>query len=128
MNNKKQQDKLRHEILNIEYDSKHYDVKYVKDISLEQLLRLIDENLIDVEEAQNNSPTVEEFINFLKDYPKFKAHGYIVTPDREDFRISIEGLKVEEDLTTEEILAFSNKFHNADEFQVTTNYARCWWD
>ena len=71
---------------------------------------------------------VGEFREFLIQYPKFKAHGYIVTPDREDFRVSLEGLEVEEDLTTEEILAFSNKFHNADEFTVTNNYARCWWD
>lgn len=128
MRNKEQMDKLRHEILDLNYDDKPYDTKRVRFISLEQLLELKKEGLIDLDEYQNNSPTVAEFIDFLTDYPKFNAHGYIVTPEREDSRVSLEGLEVEEELTTDEILAFSNKFHLADEFEVQRNYARCWWD
>lgn len=128
MRTMKQLDKVRHAILGLEYDDKPYDIKRIELITLKQLLKLKEKEFIDLEEAQNSSPTIGEFIDFMTLYPKFKAHGYIVTPDRSDYRISLEGLQTEEKLTKIEMVAFSNKFHNADDFWIEEHSAYCWWD
>ena len=99
-----------------------------ENMSCEVLEKLLELEFADPKETQNNSPTIKQFLTFMQKYPKFKAIGYVVSPDRDDCRVTIEGLKANENLTAEEIAAFAIKFHNADEFDVTLTSARCWYD
>lgn len=64
----------------------------------------------------------------MRYYHGFTAHGYVVDADREDTRITIEGIEKTGKLRKDEIISFANAFCGADEFQLTDSYARCWYD
>jgi len=86
----------------------------------------------------------EESLAFLEMYPRFFAQGYVQTSDagaRLDIDTIIGGVKTEEDrygrlyitphrkpFTKEEISAFANRFHRAEEFEVSDRHARAWFD
>jgi hypothetical protein len=42
-------------------------------------------------QTQNDSPSMAEFADLGKRYPAMRFHGYIIGPERNDERISIEG-------------------------------------
>lgn len=85
----------------------------------------------------------EESLAFLEEYPHFFAQGYVQT-SKDGARLSIDtiigGVKTEEHsghlyitphkrpFTKKEISAFANRFHRADEFDVSDRHARAWFD
>jgi hypothetical protein len=96
-------------------------------IDYHQLAMLIALDYIDLEECQNESPTTREIFNFMMKYPNVLAHGYVISPERIDYRITLEGVDgSKENKTTQFIRDFSELFHNADEFDIDTGY--CWYD
>ena len=105
-------------------------------ISPSVLKQLIEERFIDPEDSQNDSPTAREFSEFFdnaSDPDEWRAHGYAVSHDREDYRISIEGCVAEwwlreADSHQADMIAFANLFRLADEFELTTTKAYCWYD
>lgn len=97
------------------------------DITLEVLETLVEKNFIDLDECQNDSPTTEEFLEYMKDHEQFVAFGYAISPDRGDYRITLEGIRSDvcfDDI--DEMIDFTNRFRYADEFDVKPPYA--WWD
>ena len=86
----------------------------------------------------------EESLAFLEKYPRFFAQGYVQTSKdgaRLDIDTIIGGVRTEENpngslsivtykkpFTKQEIFAFANQFHRADEFELGDNYARAWFD
>jgi|AKVG01.1.fsa_nt_gi hypothetical protein len=101
-----------------------------KDLKTEDAKRLMKAGEIDPEGRQNNSPMASEFIKFMDsvDDHDIRAIGYMVAPDRSDSRITIEGLRVDESISRDLMLRFTNKFRMADEFTVEEDYLRCWYD
>lgn len=102
-------------------------------VPLSKLIELEEAKLIDMEDAQNESPTVRQFMDMLKKHPTLTAHGYIVSEGREDARTSIEG--VEGVLTADEVAELSPILGKADEYNAIpdekhgTHYkVRAWWD
>jgi hypothetical protein len=84
-----------------------------------------------------------ESLEFLEEYPNFFAQGYIHNIDGIvclDIDTIIGGERTEEkpdgliivrhkkDFTEEEIFAFANLFHCADEFEIGKNFAQAWFD
>jgi hypothetical protein len=82
----------------------------------------------------------EESLAVLEKFPRFFAQGFI---DEENATISIETIwaaeKVQGEgsvtvtllvpkLTKAEILAFANRFHRADEFEIGDGFAHAWFD
>ena len=96
-------------------------------LDAETLEKLIDSNFADPEEAQNDAPTIAEFLEFMQDYPEYKAHGYTIGLDRSDYRVSIEGLEGYPK-TSGALISFIKIFRMADEFDITAGYVRCWYD
>ena len=105
-----------------------------KVLTSDQLERLIEENFINLFERQNNSPSVEQFREFLKKHPDMVAHGYAVGLEREDYRVTIEGVcfagkqaasqQLMEDF---EELCLGDKFGSGpDSMNIESLY--CWWD
>jgi hypothetical protein len=96
-------------------------------LSAENLGWLIDEKYADPNECQNNSPSIQEFHDFMVKHPEYKAIGYAIGLQRTDYRVSIEGLegKAQDHKT---FLEFVQEFHQADEFDVDDSYQRCWYD
>lgn len=82
----------------------------------------------DPDERQNDAPSTAEFRDFLAAHPRFTAHGYVVSPHRDDCRLSLEGVQLDAKPTQEEIAAFSARFAMADEFVLSDDRLYCWYD
>jgi len=104
------------------------DVEHFEGVSASELDMLINEGLMDPHGSQNNSPSAMKFNDFMRSHPGFTAHGYVVSPLRDDYRITIEGLYFRgsaDDKLKEEFVDFAN---GADELKVEDDRLRCWWD
>jgi hypothetical protein len=72
-----------------------------------RLVVLISLNFVDPHSCQNQSPRVQCFLEFLHKHPSARALGYAVSPQREDYRVSIDGLVIPpEGITDEALLDF----------------------
>ena len=104
-------------------------VRSFSGLNLSKLNKLIYLGYADPDEAQNCAPTIGEFKEFMADYPKYTAHGYTVSPKRNDFRVSIEGIEKDTGYeTAEELEDFISMFRHADEFNVSKTGMYCWYD
>lgn len=97
-------------------------------INIAQLNMLLDEKFIDPNECQNESPSTMEFKEFMEKYPEVTAHGYIIGLDRSDYRVTIEGLEYDGDVSMEMMEDFISNFRNADDFICNSGYLFCWYD
>jgi hypothetical protein len=89
---------------------------------------LKDEGFLDLDQTQNDSPTVAEFIEFLEKHPGAFAHGYTIGSDRDDARVSLEGLACHANKVTPTMLKdFITLCRHADEFSIEDGL-RSWWD
>lgn len=82
-------------------------------------------------DAQNNAPTLREFIQFLveSDTPEdYYLMTYIVDTNRDDTRFTVEGIFADgmESLKLDDII----RFRDADEldYSSSNNSFRAWWD
>ena len=99
-----------------------------KGIPLDVVEELIRGNFLELE-SWNECPGVTEiFLPFLRRNPTFTAHGYVISEERDDTRVTIEGLEKDGTLTKEELIDFAMTFRYADEFELSDDYARCWYD
>lgn len=106
----------------------HGGCKRFESISLEGLKLLLEKKMIDPEMTQNSSPSIADFMGFMEKYPNVVAHGYVVTIDRPDCRVSLEGLRCKpEDVTPEMKDAFIEFCRLADEFEFR-DCLYSWWD
>ena len=121
------QNKERLSLLKLDTDDKFGGVNHFENLSSDTLQTLVDKGYADLDDKQNDAPTLGEFLSFMKQYPEFTAHGYVVSNDRNDRRISIEGL---EGNTTDEhvIEAFKELSEYADELDCENGHCRCWFD
>jgi len=107
-------------------------IKRFDGLDFDTLETLIDLNYVISTERQNESPTAGEFLKFMKYFPNVKAHGYMVSPLRNDVRISIEGLEyngpVDEDMKKKLNRFMKNAPQMPDEKEITDKGFRIWWD
>ena len=102
----------------------------------EVIEQLIKEDFIDLEENQNCSPTVKEFME-LTDKESGLGNAefecYAVSIDRDDYRVTIEGidLEISDDDMDVFIYAIQN-LRSADEFDIVHKscafFIHAWWD
>lgn len=97
-------------------------------LALEDLETLFEGKFIDPEDRQNEAPTAGEFLEFMRKHPHVFAHGYAASPERSDYRITIEGLMAHKAYLTpqafEEFIIFCR---HADELELG-DHLRSWWD
>lgn len=104
-----------------------YDTRHYTNLDAETLEKMIELGFADPEDKQNEAPTIAEFLEWMKENPSYKAHGYVVTIKRDDYRLSVEGVDgCGKDL--EEIQRFREMFQDADEFDIYRDYQRAWYD
>jgi hypothetical protein len=105
-------------------------VAHFDDLKPEEARTLMDAGEIYPEGRQNYSPTMKEFVEFMEsvDDHDIRAIGYMVSPNRDDERITIEGLMVDETISRDLLFRFIEKFRDADEFTAMDDYLRCWYD
>ncbi len=84
-----------------------------------------------MEETQNDSPSVQEFLDIEKKYKDIKYIGYIIKKPRTDFRVSIEGFTLVTQ-SADEAIQVLLEYKYADEADCEkrwNNYElRFWWD
>ena len=121
-------DKRRHEIVGLDFSDEKYDLKRIDNITADKLQILIDEKFADPTDCQNSAPSIADILEFLKANKGFSAHGYIITPKRNDYRVSLEGVDKRGDISVEDRQAFTDMFRMADEFTCDSNSCHCWYD
>ena len=139
-----------HEPLNLDYKLRDQivfdkEIDWVKEdksggtvsfpqLSIQKLNELKDLNFLELSECTNESPTIEEFMTFLTKWDstyKIYAHGYAVSPNRGDYRITIAGITAEsisEDFSKEFRTEFVNLLRFADDFTLNDRVAFVWYD
>ena len=96
-------------------------------LDLERLEELIKNKFVKLDSRQNNSPTVQEFYEFMKKYPHTKAHGYAKSD--EDGRVAIEGLHYTSPRISKDLqLDFMKLCRSADSLTCTDKKLYSWWD
>ena len=97
-------------------------------LSLKVLKELKEKNFLDPEDAQNSAPSIEEMMEFMDGHKGFTAHGYVVSPDREDYRVSLEGVEFIGKVSFPTITEFSKMFGHADDLTIEEERLYCWFD
>lgn len=122
--------KARNEIIFGKHDDEKWigGVRHFDNLTLSQLESLIKNNFIDLEDRQNYSPTAEEFLNFMQIHPDVTVHGYAVSHDRKDYRVSIEGLSFRGEVCDNLLFDFIHLCRLADEFVANRTELYSWWD
>lgn len=114
------------------YNEKKYGggLRSFEELTLPQIDRLIDLGILDMDDAQNDAPTVGEIVEFLRgrETDGWYVHGYCISPDRADFRISFEGVGKKSAPSKQDIIDFATLFRWADEFDIGDDGVRCWYD
>ena len=104
------------------------DILTIDCIPLEILEILIDEKFLNPDDRQNRSPSAIQFLEFMRAHPGTLAHGYAVSPYRDDYRVTIEGLFVDCDSiigrTYQDFLEFCRE---ADRLDIDGDLYS-WWD
>jgi hypothetical protein len=90
------------------------------------VLVLGNEGFLDPEDRQNDAPSLGEITKFMALYPEFTAHGYAVTKDRQDYRVTFEGVQGTP-RSAEAVQVFTEMFRFADDF-VLGNECYAWFD
>lgn len=97
-------------------------------VSIDVIKDLANEDLINLDDKQNEAPSVGEMIELSeKDgISNVTVDGYVVVPRRDDSRISVDGLNFDYDNS------LSNEVHKilkyASEDKIEANHAEGWWD
>ena len=113
-----------------DYNSEKYSggIRRFDYLSSEDLNRLLDIGLADPDEQQNEAPTTKEISKFLNDHQNFWAHGYVVSPERDDYRVSLEGVECGSDYDLSDVQDFFSLFKYPDEVSVEKTGMYCWFD
>ena len=104
-----------------------YDILYYDGLTAAGLDTLIKEGFADEDEQQNSCPCIRDINKFIHEHPNFTAHGYIITPRRADYRVSIEGVDGRECNSTD-VEDFTQMFRGADDFTIFGCHCYCWFD
>ena len=123
--------KSRDTIIFGNYDEKRYmgGIARFEGLKLPELIALATEGFLDLQEMQNCAPCIGEFMEFMARYSGYTAHGYVVSANRDDYRVSIEGLeKQAKYIEAKETQVFTELFGQADEFVANGTQNFCWFD
>lgn len=106
-------------------------IRYYEGLTVAALMLLASQGFVDLDEQQNESPTIREFLALGIRFPNdVTFHGYAVSTDRDDYRLSVEGLEVEGTRSPELKRALNTlkKNREPDEMRRDDTFLRFWWD
>lgn len=94
------------------------------------LSKLIDGDYVDLNDAQNYAPSISELYEFASSDPSaYTFDGYVVSPQRSDYRVSIDSInRVTPFAQAEDVVDFAEFIKYADEFEINQNGGTAWWD
>ena len=129
----------RDQILFGEYDTDAYGggIRRFCGLTPEGMETLISKGYADPDERQNDCPSISEVLEFCKRHPGFTMHGYAVSRERRDCRVSVEGVEAnggdvptDGDAYKDIVVDFAGLFRWADDFQIGGENSAwyCWFD
>jgi len=89
-------DALRQEIVGITADYTTGGCHHFFNMTLATFFKLFENDFIDSNERQQmETPSMGEYLELFKKYPKepVTLNGYMISPDRDDYRITIDTVK-----------------------------------
>lgn len=117
------------------YDPKVYEDGYgiskFKDLPLDVIKQLIEKGHMNLEDYMNCSPTVSEFVEFVEEHnpANWRFHGYVVSAERDDTRVTIEGINSVKPLSKDDLIDLLQEYRLADELIAERDKAvYCWYD
>lgn len=117
-----------------DYDDNNYrlgGIAHFDELSIPQLRKLLNAGLIDPNERQNESPTTKEILDFCSENDEdiWYVHGYVVSGQRGDCRVTLEGFGSTEPPTNERMIAFITINRFADNLLAGSGEpVYCWYD
>jgi len=127
--------KQRDEILFGKYEPDEYrgGTRNFWNVKQEVIIELFEKGFINPHDTQNKSPEMQELINFVKRRKGYTFEGYAVDIKRDDYRITLEGLKKTGGINDNERRKFFDKFvytedHVANSYEVSKERLFAWWD
>ena len=121
-------EKRRDEIIFGKYDPSAYlgGLRHFDGMTRETLHRLIDEGFVDVDTTQNDSPSIQDFLDFMDMHDGYVVGGYVVSARRSDYRVSVDAITKTTKITeADDLKTFVEFARLADEFN-SDGFA--WWD
>lgn len=105
-------------------------------LSYDELNYLIELGVVNINDYQNNSPSIRQLRNIAGYFQDAVFFGYIVSKDRDDCRISIDGITLYYDrldglnINQNKLINIINKKFHPDEFIIekSDNSVYFWWD
>ena len=113
------------------YDEQKYSmggIRKIESILFEDYVDLLRVGAIDPYDRQNDAPCADEIMKFVWAHPNFYAFGYAVSPQRDDYRVSIEGVACTEEYSLQDVWDFFEVFPYPDELTIQKGLLRCWYD
>ena len=117
-------------LFNQPYDDGQYlgGIRRFRELSKEDYDGLLSLGVIDPMDRQNDAPPINEIMAFIEEHPNFYAHGYAVSPKRDDYRVSLEGVECDGEYSLEDVIDFFRVFRYPDEYDVMDGKIYCWYD
>lgn len=116
----------------IEWEDSMGGAQHFHNLTREKLEQLISQSFANPLDAQNFSPTISELLEFARRQAskgfEFTFEGYVISPQRPDYRVSIDALVYRGICSTELIFDFQEFANGPDEIDIEPNYLRAWWD
>lgn len=107
-------------------------IRYFTGMGPKTLRNLLEEGFAEGAERHNAAPPIAELLGFMEAHPGVFAIGYAVDPERDDYRVSVEGLVLAFPYTDEQERSFREFCGSADELFLTDSVVghglRAWWD
>ncbi|QHW33230.1 hypothetical protein GZH47_22200 [Paenibacillus rhizovicinus] len=97
-------------------------------VRINVLEKLMELKFIDPEERHNDAPSIQLFYEFLRKHQSVFVYGYVVSPFRNDYRVSIEGMTVIEEDITECLKKDFFEFNKTASEIKTDSGLVSWWD
>ncbi len=121
---------------NKEYDESNYNlggIRYFDDASPSQIRHLLEAKLMNGNDKQNLAPCARAMLKFCEKHAneaEWYLHGYAVSWNREDCRVSIEGICTHKPVYDEKLIKEFRKFakYADDCTAVLGEPLYCWYD
>lgn len=98
-------------------------------VDVNTLLVLTEGGFLDLSDRQNEvAPSIGEIIDFMKKHKGFYVAGYAVSPNRDDYRISIDTIFKHKKIFKYDIRDFNRLFGDADVYSCKNNFLYAWYD
>lgn len=123
------------DVLNIDPDLDLIGGVIRTDVNIEQMKDIVEKapDYINLKGKHNYSPSLNQFIEFCETNPQFVMEAVLVEPERDDYRVDVDGVKAPVNTENTTILydwinSFDDSIDDPSEYGTYNGNIRAWWD